>query len=303
MNECLPIYIFGEVLFDCFPDSEPMLGGAPFNVAWHLQAFGANPRLISAVGADDGGQQILAKMQQWGMDTQSVIVDAQHETGRVDVTFADGEPQYDIVLDAAYDHIDQRSLPVPSGEHLLYHGTLAARCTTSRESLGQLRTWPGQKAFIDVNLRDPWWELDWVRSEVHGGHCVKLNRQELILLSAAEHEPADQEALKVLARNFRLANNIANLIVTQGADGAFLVDEMGDIISHSLPPQARTVVDTVGAGDAFSAIVILGMLNNWQWETVLERAQQFAGFIVTQQGAVSDNPAIYGDFKCLWGMR
>lgn len=303
MNECLPIYIFGEVLFDCFPESEPKLGGAPFNVAWHLQAFGGSPTFISAVGDDDAGKQILDNMQQWGMVTQYVTVDPLHPTGRVDVTFTEGEPQYDIVLDTAYDHIDPSALPVPSGEHMFYNGTLAARCITSQESLAQLRSWPAQKAFVDVNLRDPWWELEWVKNTVHGGHCVKLNRDELVLLSEVETAPEDTDGLKALAQNFRLANNIANLIVTQGADGAFLVDEMGEIICHDMPPQAREVVDTVGAGDAFSSIVILGMLNNWQWQTILERAQQFAGFIVTQQGAVSDNPAIYGDFKCLWGMR
>ncbi|KFZ37368.1 hypothetical protein HR45_10110 [Shewanella mangrovi] len=302
MNECLPIYIFGEVLFDCFADSEPLLGGAPFNVAWHLQAFGVNPRFISAVGDDDGGRLILQKMQQWQMATDSVAVDPLHETGRVQITLQDGEPSYEFVLDTAYDHIEPKNLSMPIGEHLFYHGTLAARCSTSRESLGQLRDWPGQKAFIDVNLRDPWWELEWILAEVHGAHCVKLNRQELILLSQVEETQEDIEWLQELARNFRLANNIANLIVTLGADGAFLVYEMGQIITHSLPPQTATVVDTVGAGDAFSSIVMLGMLHNWQWETVLERAQQFAGFIVTQQGAVSDNPAIYGDFKCLWGM-
>ncbi|QVK22478.1 hypothetical protein KHX94_14105 [Shewanella dokdonensis] len=80
------------------------------------------------------------------------------------------------------------------------------------------------------------------------------------------------------------------------------MDETGNVVTPELPPQTSNIVDTVGAGDAFSAVLLLGMLHQWDWRTTLERAQQFAGFIVGQQGALSDNPAIYCDFKRLWGL-
>ncbi len=79
------VCIFGEVLFDHFPDGKRVLGGAPFNVAWHLQAFGLAPRFISRVGADAEGESVLTAMREWGMDTQAVQIDAHRPTGRVSV--------------------------------------------------------------------------------------------------------------------------------------------------------------------------------------------------------------------------
>ena len=91
------IIIFGEVLFDCFPDGQKILGGAPFNVAWHLQAFKASPLFISRVGNDVEGDQIFRSMRQWGMITDGLQRDPEHPTGQVTVNFVDGEPEYDIV--------------------------------------------------------------------------------------------------------------------------------------------------------------------------------------------------------------
>ncbi|QVK22476.1 hypothetical protein KHX94_14095 [Shewanella dokdonensis] len=107
-------------------------------MAWHLQAFGVAPVMISAVGDDALGKNICQKMQQWGMDTAQIQQDPQHQTGMVNVTIIGAEPSYDIVLNAAYDHIQQQQLPQISGEHLLYHGSLAARCPSSRAALESL---------------------------------------------------------------------------------------------------------------------------------------------------------------------
>ncbi|TCN83072.1 PfkB family carbohydrate kinase [Shewanella fodinae] len=302
MNELLPVYIFGEVLYDCFPENAPMLGGAPFNVAWHLQAFDVAPVMISAVGDDALGKNICQQMQQWGLDTTQIQQDRQHPTGTVNVTIVDAEPSYDIVLNAAYDHISEQQLPQIIGEHFFYHGSLAARCPGSRTALERLHGLPGQKTFIDVNLRAPWWDKTWLRTMVHGAYCVKLNQHELAQLAALDDAPSEHCDLEELALNYRLTNNITHLIVTLGAAGAFLVDETGNVVTPELTPQTSNIVDTVGAGDAFSAVLLLGMLHQWDWRTTLERAQQFAGFIVGRQGALSDNPAIYCDFKRLWGL-
>ena len=117
-----PLCIFGEVLFDHFPDGKRVLGGAPFNVAWHLQAFGRAPRFISRVGADAEGRSVLNAMRDWGMDTQSVQVDERLPTGRVSVAIVDNEPAYDIVADCAYDTIKPapQPLPSPSGSTLAW---------------------------------------------------------------------------------------------------------------------------------------------------------------------------------------
>jgi len=98
--------MFGEVLFDMFPDGSVVLGGAPFNVAWHLQAFGLSPLLISRVGADALGRQVSAAMQEWGMDRSGLQLDSAHPTGTVSISFSDGEPKFDIVPNRAFDYIE-----------------------------------------------------------------------------------------------------------------------------------------------------------------------------------------------------
>jgi len=158
MNQTDAIIVFGEVLFDCFADGSQVLGGAPFNVAWNLYALGAQPLLISRVGNDKMGSQILAAMSSRGLSIDGIQIDSSHPTGRVDVTIENNEPHYDIVDSVAYDYIDQYSLPHLPLKGIIYHGTLALRHETSRKALEQLMTQMDAQVFLDVNLRPPWWE-------------------------------------------------------------------------------------------------------------------------------------------------
>jgi len=103
--------IFGEVLFDCFPDGNSVLGGAPFNVAWHLQAFGLSPVVITSIGDDELGTKVKSAMMDWNMNTAGLQLDPLHPTGSVDIEFKDGEPRYTIVEHRAYDYIDAGLLP------------------------------------------------------------------------------------------------------------------------------------------------------------------------------------------------
>jgi fructokinase len=125
--------IFGEVLFDRFPDGRRVLGGAPFNVAWHLRAFGEDPWLVSRVGDDEDGATVRAAMRDWGMDASGLQTDPQLPTGRVQVSIEDGEPAYDIVCPAAWDAIEApgRLESGPCCCALLYHGSLALRRESS----------------------------------------------------------------------------------------------------------------------------------------------------------------------------
>ncbi|WP_438970712.1 PfkB family carbohydrate kinase, partial [Methylophaga sp.] len=127
MNQTPQVTIFGEALFDCFPDGQSVLGGAPFNVAWHLQALGNQPKFISRVGNDTLGDTILAEMKNWQMDVGLVQQDLQHPTGRVNITFTDNEPSYDIQTDSAWDFIADSLVTTPPESGLFYHGSLAAR--------------------------------------------------------------------------------------------------------------------------------------------------------------------------------
>lgn len=286
MTERNPVTIFGEVLFDCFPSGEEVLGGAPFNVAWHLQALGDAPLFISRIGEDELGDTIRSEMQLWGMTTEGLQRDSHHPTGRVNISFTDNEPSYDIAPDSAWDFIELPANSVLPKQGLLYHGSLAARSEKSRQTLEKLSQNKDLSLFVDVNLRDPWWHKDQVYLWLEQARWVKLNQDELAELgfrSADLHQDMTR-----MHTHFHLDQ----LIVTCGEKGAIVRDGEGEF--HLVKPSAATqVVDTVGAGDAFTAMYIHGLVNQWDINTALHRAQAFASEIVGLRGATTKDKQIY----------
>jgi fructokinase len=270
--------VVGEVLFDVMPDGTRVLGGAPFNVAWHLEAFGLRPLMITRVGADESGEEVLTAMESWGMDTAGVQRDDSHPTGRVQVDLQDGEPTFHILTDQAYDHLDgDRAMQSMAGEgfSLLYHGSLISRAGNSRSALDSLKEGSDIPVFIDVNLRDPWWRRGEVVASVRQARWVKLNEVELGLLAGG----SDVEAAKAFRGDHEL-------VVVDG-DGA----------CEAAPPGEVQVVDTVGAGDAFSAVFILGLANGWPTVMTLERALEFAAAVCTVPGATVKDRGFYPTFN------
>ncbi|OIO71107.1 MAG: carbohydrate kinase [Zetaproteobacteria bacterium CG12_big_fil_rev_8_21_14_0_65_55_1124] len=283
-------YIFGEVLFDCFPTGERVLGGAPFNVAWHLQAFGEAPRFISRVGNDRDGNSILDAMLKWGMRTDGVQIDEDLPTGRVDITFnAAGEPAYNIVHPSAYDAITPDD--VAGHCSMIYHGSLALRDAASSHALVHLKRRLATKAFVDVNLRVPWWRKEHVAQLLDDADWVKLNTDEMRLLAPT---PSDAQA-------FIVEHKLQGLILTHGAKGAEIVTPGGRTV-RVLPAKNLNVVDTVGAGDAFASVMLLGLLRNWPLQLTAERAQSFASRMVGQRGATVHDPHFYDDVMAAWQM-
>ena len=286
------IAIFGEVLFDCFPDGERVLGGAPFNVAWHLQAFGRSPSFISRVGMDEEADIILQSMQRWGMSTQHMQRDEQRPTGRVMITLEGGEPSYEILADVAYDYIDAAALQSLQAT-TLYHGSLGLRNPIAGDALERLKENEPQRIFMDVNLRDPWWQRDSVLAWVGKADWVKLNHNELLRL----HGGSDD--IVHAATGFRREHGLQGLVVTLGEQGVLALD--GDDRAHRIAPEINLdLVDTVGAGDALSSVLILGLDLGWPLAQTIERAQTFASAIVGRRGAVVDEPAFYRPFIDAW---
>jgi fructokinase len=287
--------IFGEVLFDCFPDGSVVLGGAPFNVAWHLQAFGMAPVFISRVGDDALGHRIRDTMHGWEMDTSGLQLDSAHPTGKVEIRFIQGEPEYDIIDQQAYDFIDAGAVPPLQQGAVLYHGSLALRNAASRQALEEIRRIYAPRVLVDVNLRDPWWQHDDILRLLEGGSWVKLNEHELALLAHSGADPAS--AVRQLLQDFGLQL----LIVTRGAAGAVAVTAAGEEYRVA-PRDVAQVTDTVGAGDAFTSIVLLGQAHHWPLPLLLERAQQFASAIVGVRGATVNDAAFYRPFIRAWGL-
>ena len=287
--------LFGEVLFDGFPDGSKVLGGAPFNVAWHLRAFALAPLFVSRVGEDADGRAIRAAMEGWGLDTSGLQTDRAHPSGAVRVSLRDNEPAFDIVPECAYDFIDPNQFPPLDSAGPLYHGSLALRNPASQAALEVLKARLRCPAFLDVNLRRPWWHLEGILYLLAGATWVKFNERELTEL--LPHVGDASRRLIELQQRFGLRL----LILTRGAKGAVVRTGRGDTFELR-PNRGIHVVDTVGAGDAFAAVLLLGLIRDWPLGTTLERAQAFASAIVGIRGAVSIDPGFYRSFSEKWGV-
>lgn len=298
-------WVFGEVVLDCFEDGAKVLGGAPFNVAWHLQNLGLAPLFISAVGKDEMGGEVVEAMKSIDMAADGLQIKDDLPTGHVRVSHSEGEPQYDIVENVAFDFIDENAIAQPDNNVLLYNGTLALRNQVSKASLSALIDNHDITRFVDVNLRDPWWNLEQTIELLRYSDYVKLNEHELNILAGEElHQqfPGEPGMMNApLAEAFKQEHEIVNLIVTLGDKGASLIDAEGHCIDVPAPPRSSKFVDSVGAGDAFSAVMIFAIIHHWDLSSAMMRAQEFASFIVTQQGATCKEPSIYQDFLSLWG--
>lgn len=287
--------LFGEVLFDCFPDGTRVLGGAPLNVAWHLQAFGQRPLMISAVGQDAAGDEALAALADWGMDVGGIQRAPGHATGAVAIRIEDGEPHYTIREDSAWDNIAADKLPPIQGNTLLYHGSLALRQAVSRHSLLALKSTLQGRRYVDINMRPPWWSAVQQQACFAQGDILKLNADEFCQLSGAASVTASA------VQGFMTDSRLRLLIVTRGAEGVIACDRDSQTLAD-IPTTTGSlqVVDTVGAGDAFSSVCILGLCLNWPLPQSLERARDFAAAIVGVRGATVADRAFYQCFIEQW---
>ena len=284
-----PVLVFGEALFDCFADSTQVLGGAPFNVAWHLQALGDQPVFISRVGNDGLGQKILSALHDWGMGTQAIQIDSVHPTGQVEVKIIENEPHYNIIPNCAYDFISTEVMENLPDSEILYHGTLGLRNNISRHCLASIAQQPDLSVFLDVNLRSPWWQRQEVFDWLEQARWVKMNEDELQQLGFVSTDIV--ESMHKLQVQFQLEN----VIVTQGAKGAIVLAADGSLYQKTPMPISH-IVDTVGAGDGFSALFIHGLRAGWSIVKILTVAQRFAGKVIGLRGATTMETNFYREF-------
>lgn len=282
------LLVFGEVLFDCFPDGRRILGGAPFNVAWGLKGFGHDPVLASAVGNDAAGRQIRGKMAAWGLRSAGLQTDPGHATGEVRVTFRDGEPSYEICRPRAWDFIRDEGF---QAAQVLCHGSLALRDETSRAAFAAIQARsPGALRFFDVNLRPPHATPDLARPWMRGADWLKLNVGELRAVTGrAETSFAD---CLPLVDELRAEYGIRNVLLTAGAEGLLIQGEYGEAACAPAPAPARWA-DAVGAGDSILAVAIDGLLRGASAQEIADRAGRFAARVCGQQGAIAEGKEFY----------
>jgi fructokinase len=275
------ILCVGEVLWDALPEGL-FLGGAPFNVACHLRAAGMPVSMVSRVGDDRLGQEALRRAARYGVGVDLMQVDDTLPTGFVSVTVDDaGIPAYEIVAPAAWDTIMVNDVLFARAAEAraIVFGSLAQRHATSRRTVERLLDSPALKVF-DVNLRPPFEDREVVRRSLQRADVVKLSDAEM-------RRVADWYDLRGTPRDIaaRLAESFdcSVVCITRGSHGAALWHD-GAWSEH--PGFTVEVKDTVGAGDAFLAVLLVGLLSGSEDGMLLQNANLIGAYVATQFGAL-----------------
>lgn len=277
-----PVLCFGEILWDILPQGR-FPGGAPINVATHLGRLGLRALPVTAVGRDAPGEELLGRLRELHLETEFVSQVPDKPTGTVQVTLKAGAPTYEIAPEAAWDWIEipPALLQLAPRAGALVFGSLAQRGQHNRLGLRALRDrCEAAMQVFDVNLRAPYDVADRVHTLAGGADLIKLNDEELARLLA---QPSDSEPVEEAARRFAEKTGCSRICVTAGARGAGLLVDGKWLWADARPVQVR---DTVGAGDAFLAALLHGLLaSQLEPEMILRRACRLAEFVVSRDGA------------------
>lgn len=283
----------GEILFDCYPDVKH-LGGAPFNFICHINKLTGSGDFISGIGEDKDGKEITGFLRKNNLNTEFLQTDPQHPTGKVNVKLDDkAVPDFNIVENCAYDFIknNENISGAAAQSDLLYFGTLAQRNTTSRGTIQSLKELSRQ-TFVDLNIRQNYYSPEIIFNSIKNCSVLKVNGDEynLIKKTAQEKSMPSWETEQEFLQKF----GIGLLCITYGDKGSTLFTE-GEINRVETPE--TKVVDTVGAGDAFSAVLAIGYLKKWPLEKINRLAGKFAAEICGYSGALPDNDEFYAKYK------
>lgn len=304
------IAIFGESLVDDFI-TEQVVGGAPFNVARNLAAFGVAALMVTRIGQDKNGALVQREFARFGMSEAGLQIDAREATGRVVVErHEDGTGHRFIILpDQAYDYVETApalSALAAAAPAVIYYGTMAQRHAQSRATVRAMLEATPATRYLDLNVRDGQVTERCAFESLHLADIVKVNEDELKDLfkwythtqpgTRALDSRAMREACQALMRTF----NLQALIVTFGERGAMVFGADGTVTINQECHAPARIVDTVGAGDAFSAVFLYGQAQGWPLPLTLARANAFAGAICGIAGAVPDDIAFYQPWLAAW---
>ncbi len=284
MKNSNKIICFGETLWDVF-QGEKKPGGAPMNVAVHLQRFGFEPKLISRVGRDQLGQDLTDFLEQQGLDTQFIQHDDKYSTGVVNVQVGEsGDAKYDIVYPSAWDFIDFPAdvIDAKDDKKILVFGSLASRNEQSQNTLFKLLL-NVDLALFDVNFREPHYSRNLIELLLFKSNIVKLNEHELKIVGVwMGMEQEDQETICAQMAQYY---DVQHIILTLGGDGAYVLK---DGQGYRQAGFSVDVVDTVGSGDSFLAAYLAQFLQGSLIDRCLEMACATGAFVASNKGAVPD---------------
>jgi fructokinase len=275
------ILCVGEVLWDALPEGL-FLGGAPFNVACHLRAAGVPATMVSRVGDDRLGEEVVRRAERYGVGVDLIQVDPERPTGFVRVAVDEaGNPAYEILAPAAWDAIATTDVLLrrAANARALVFGSLAQRSAISRATIERLWDSPATMV-LDVNLRPPYDDREVVRRSLQRADVVKLSLPELEQVAEWFGFRGEPKAMvAALAEQF----DCAVVCLTRGSGGAALWHD-GAWTEH--PGFQVEVRDTVGAGDAFLAVLLAGLLAGGSDSSLLQHANLIGAYVATQHGAV-----------------
>lgn len=284
----------GEILWDVLPGGK-QLGGAPANFAYHANALGANGAVVSRVGDDEPGREILSRLDALGLDRRHLSIDPTHPTGRVDVRVdSAGVPRYVIHEPVAWDFLaaDTPLLDLAGRADAVCFGTLAQRSPVSRGAIDSFlgATRPHCLRVFDVNLRQSFYSKEIIEAGLGAADVLKLNDEELPvvseLLALGRTEAA---SIGELTRRYSLRL----VALTRGGRGSLLTSHDGRTSDHPGVAVQR-IADTVGAGDAFTAALVMGLLAEVPLDRINDAANRLAAYVCTQPGAT---PAVPVEFR------
>jgi fructokinase len=279
----------GEVLWDLLP-SGPKLGGAPANFGYHAHALGAEAFVVTRVGTDDFGQKILRQFEEQQIANGTVQVDDEVPTGMVTVTLSEhGIPSYNIQENVAWDRIavTPTALRAVHQADAVCFGSLAQRCETSRASIQRLlAAAPAESLRVfDINLRQKYYSRELIEQSLRLANVLKLNDGELpVVANFFGLSGSTRDQIENLANQF----DLHLIALTRGADGSLLYRRGQWSDCPSVPTE---VIDTVGAGDAFTATLVMGLLQKMKLDEINYLADEIARHVCSSAGATPNLPA------------
>jgi fructokinase len=311
------IVVFGEALVDLFK-SGAVVGGAPFNVARHLAGFALQPLFISAVGSDTDGALIQQEIKRFKLAPDGVQILPSQRTGAVQVHENALGHQFEIMPNCAYDYIEttaalaafNQTNPYPT---MLYHGTLGLRNGISLQTFLALRkqvsAQENSSVFMDINWRAGHVEQDVAMQCLQDANIIKLSIEELQMVLAWFNIAVvcENKLLNVTATERPIQRLMAELkahllLVTYGDLGSAAFNRDGVCIAGAKAIANKAIVDTVGAGDAFSSVMLLALTQDWPIEVALRRANEFASDVCGLRGATPDDLGFYKKYVQAWNM-
>jgi fructokinase len=276
----------GEILWDSLPNGHRRLGGAPANVAYHAAQLGNKAWIVSRIGADEDGKEILQSLKDKNMSTEFIQTDPIHPTGVVDIKFSPDLPiEYIIHENVAWDYIDCRPSLLEKAQQIdaVCFGSLAQRNSVSRQAIQTILRNLSQNTVrvFDINIRQKYYSKEVIQNSLFLCDILKINTDELKFVASLLAIPnSDDESsiIKILCRQF----NLRLVALTRGENGSLLVNSDSEF-AH--PGFNVSVADTVGSGDAFTAAMVHHFLKGSDLAKMSDAANRLGAYVATQPGA------------------